>query len=71
MLDTSPTPIYQQISLKMDSEDPQERTDDINNIISGLERYNPEAVGALEDYLRYQCENKFTDSNANRVLLKL
>ncbi|KAI1385941.1 eukaryotic translation initiation factor 3 subunit K [Hypoxylon trugodes] len=55
----------------MDSEDPQERPEDIVNIISGLERYNPEAVGNLEDYLRHQCENRYTDSNANRTLLKL
>ncbi|KAI0379410.1 eukaryotic translation initiation factor 3 subunit K [Hypomontagnella monticulosa] len=55
----------------MDSEDPQERPDDISNIINGLERYNPEAVGSLEDYLRHQCENRYTDSNANRTLLKL
>lgn len=58
-------------SLKMDSEDPQERPDDVSNIINGLERYNPEAVGSLEDYLRHQCENRYTDSNANRTLLKL
>ncbi|KAI0010662.1 armadillo-type protein [Xylariaceae sp. FL0662B] len=55
----------------MDSEDPQERPEDIVNIINGLERYNPEAVGNLEDYLRHQCENRYTDSNANRTLLKL
>ncbi|KAI2607846.1 eukaryotic translation initiation factor 3 subunit K [Hypoxylon sp. NC1633] len=55
----------------MDSEDPQERPEDIINIINGLERYNPEAVGNLEDYLRHQCENRYTDSNANRTLLKL
>ncbi|KAF3059196.1 Eukaryotic translation initiation factor 3 subunit K [Daldinia childiae] len=55
----------------MDSEDPQERPEDVTNIINGLERYNPEAVGNLEDYLRHQCENRYTDSNANRTLLKL
>ncbi|KAI1339752.1 eukaryotic translation initiation factor 3 subunit K [Xylariaceae sp. FL0016] len=55
----------------MDSEDPQERPDEISSIINGLERYNPEAVGNLEDYLRHQCENRYTDSNANRTLLKL
>ncbi|KAI1493794.1 armadillo-type protein [Biscogniauxia mediterranea] len=55
----------------MDSEDPQERPDDINTIINGLERYNPEAVVSLEDYLRHQCENRYTDCNANRTLLKL
>ncbi|KAI1747580.1 COP9 signalosome [Xylaria castorea] len=55
----------------MDSEDPQERPDVINGIINGLERYNPEAVGNLEDYVRHQCEHQYTDSNANRTLLKL
>ncbi|KAI1291661.1 COP9 signalosome [Xylaria venustula] len=55
----------------MDSEDPQERPEGINNIINGLERYNPEAVPNLEDYVRHQCENRYTDSNANRTLLKL
>ncbi|KAH8668417.1 armadillo-type protein [Xylariales sp. PMI_506] len=55
----------------MDSEDPQERPADISNIINGLERYNPEAVVFLEDYLRKQCEGRFCDSNANRTLLKL
>lgn len=52
-------------------EDPQERPAEINQIISGLERYNPEAVGPLEAYLTQQCEQRFVDGNANRVLLKL
>lgn len=52
-------------------EDPQERPQEITQIINGLERYNPEAVGALEGYLQQQCEQQFTDGNANRVLLKL
>ncbi|CAJ2509566.1 Uu.00g145920.m01.CDS01 [Anthostomella pinea] len=55
----------------MDSEDPQERPEEITSIINGLERYNPEAVGNLEEYLRHQCEHRYTDSNANRTLLKL
>lgn len=55
----------------MDTEDPQERPDYISSIINGLERYNPEAVGTLEDYLRQQCEQRFCDCNANRTLLKL
>lgn len=55
----------------MDGEDPRERPDYITTIINGLERYNPEAVGTLEDYLRLQCEQRYTDSNANRTLLKL
>ncbi|KAG5929858.1 hypothetical protein E4U42_004250 [Claviceps africana] len=55
----------------MNGEDPPERPDYITNIINGLERYNPEAVSALETYLQEQCEQKFCDSNANRTLLKL
>lgn len=53
------------------TEDPQERPQDINQIINGLERYNPEAVGPLENYLQQQCEQRYCDGNANRVLLKL
>lgn len=55
----------------MNGEDPAERPDYVSNIISGLERYNPEAVGHLETYLAEQCEQKFCDCNANRTLLKL
>ncbi|UPK90104.1 hypothetical protein LCI18_001039 [Fusarium solani-melongenae] len=55
----------------MNGEDPPERPNEIADIINGLERYNPEAVGALETYLQDQCEQKFTDCNANRTLLKL
>lgn len=55
----------------MSGEDPQERPDEITQIINGLERYNPEAVGPLEAYLGQQCEQRFCDGNANRVLLKL
>ncbi|KAM0284173.1 hypothetical protein ACHAQH_002163 [Verticillium albo-atrum] len=55
----------------MNGEDPSERPDYIVNIINGLERYNPEAVGTLESYLTEQCEQKYTDCNANRTLLKL
>lgn len=55
----------------MNGEDPPERPEYVANIISGLERYNPEAVGTLENYLQEQCEQKYTDCNANRTLLKL
>ncbi|KAH6651995.1 COP9 signalosome [Truncatella angustata] len=55
----------------MDGEDPKERPSEITTIITGLERYNPEAVPFLEEYLKKQCEEKFTDGNANRTLLKL
>ncbi|KAI0127646.1 eukaryotic translation initiation factor 3 subunit [Xylariales sp. AK1849] len=55
----------------MDNEDPKERPADIHNIINGLDRYNPEAVVFLEDYLRKQCEERLCDSSANRTLLKL
>ncbi|KAH6891059.1 armadillo-type protein [Thelonectria olida] len=55
----------------MNGEDPSERPEYITSIINGLERYNPEAVGHLEGYLGEQCEQEFTDCNANRTLLKL
>jgi translation initiation factor 3 subunit K len=55
----------------MNGEDPPERPEVITTIINGLERYNPEAVGALENYLQEQCEQKYCDCNANRTLLKL
>lgn len=55
----------------MDGEDPKERPEAITNIINGLERYNPEAVGTLEAYLTDQCEQGYCDCNANRTLLKL
>lgn len=55
----------------MNGEDPPERPEVITGIISGLERYNPEAVGTLEAYLTEQCEQKYCDCNANRTLLKL
>ena len=55
----------------MDGEDPSERPELITNIITGLERYNPDAVGTLEAYLGEQCEQKYCDCNANRTLLKL
>lgn len=55
----------------MNGEDPQERPEQIRNIIGGLERYNPQAAEVLEAYLQQQCEEKFCDCNANRALLKL
>ncbi|KAL2118875.1 hypothetical protein VTJ04DRAFT_5834 [Mycothermus thermophilus] len=55
----------------MNGEDPQERPEQIRNIINGLERYNPQAAEVLEAYLVQQCEQKFCDCNANRALLKL
>jgi translation initiation factor 3 subunit K len=55
----------------MNGEDPPERPEEINTIINGLERYNPEAVPTLEAYLGEQCEQKYCDCNANRTLLKL
>jgi len=55
----------------MNGEDPQERPEQIRNIINGLERYNPQAADILEAYLTQQCEEKFTDCASNRALLKL
>lgn len=58
-------------TLNMNGEDPVERPQQIRDIIGGLERYNPQAAEVLEAYLQQQCEEKFTDCNANRALLKL
>lgn len=55
----------------MNGEDPPERPDYVTSIINGLERYNPEAVSTLENYLQEQCDQKYCDCNANRTLLKL
>jgi len=55
----------------MDGENPDTRPPAIDNIINGLERYNPEAVLNLEYYLQKQCAEREVDCNANRTLLKL
>ncbi|TGZ83330.1 ARM repeat-containing protein [Ascodesmis nigricans] len=47
------------------------RPEHIENILGGLDRYNPETVSVFQDYVQYQCENKTYDCLANLALLKL
>ena len=48
-----------------------ERPKAIDNILSSLDRYNPESTTTLQEYVATQCENKFFDQYANLALLKL
>lgn len=52
---------------------PASRPDAINKIITGINRYNPENIAALEDYVLVQSrdpQNSY-DCNTNLALLKL
>ena len=49
----------------------QDRPQMIDNILSGLDRYNPESTTMLQDYVMQQCENQTYDCYANLALLKL
>ncbi|KAI8075494.1 armadillo-type protein [Gilbertella persicaria] len=48
-----------------------QRPQNIATMINGVERYNPENVTVLEEYLTKQCESKEYDLEANLALLKL
>lgn len=50
---------------------PAQRPENIHEILTTLKRYNGLVVKDLEDYLKFQCENGFSDVNANLALLKL
>jgi translation initiation factor 3 subunit K len=49
----------------------QERPDNIETILNGLDRYNPETTGVFEAYVELQCSDKSYDAYANIALLKL
>lgn len=49
----------------------EERPEEIDVILSGLDRYNPNTTVTLQDYVSNQCESKFVDPYANLALLKL
>lgn len=49
----------------------KERPETIDNILSGLDRYNPETTTTFQEYVSQQCEEKFFDSYASLALLKL
>ncbi|KAH8100649.1 initiation factor 3 [Cristinia sonorae] len=50
---------------------PSTRTDLIENLVSGVDRYNPNNVGILEDYLYHQIRTEEYDCLANLAILKL
>ena len=49
----------------------KDRPDNINEILNGLDRYNPETTGIFQDYVAAQCEDRSYDCYANLALLKL
>jgi translation initiation factor 3 subunit K len=48
-----------------------DRPDHIDQILNGLDRYNPETTTVFQDYVMQQCENQTYDCYANLALLKL
>ncbi|KAI9776782.1 MAG: hypothetical protein M1816_005087 [Peltula sp. TS41687] len=48
-----------------------DRPDHIENILNGLDRYNPETTLVFQDYVQQQCEERTYDCFANLALLKL
>ncbi|KAF2122455.1 armadillo-type protein [Lophiotrema nucula] len=48
-----------------------ERPEHIEQILNGLDRYNPETTSVFQDYVMQQCENQTYDCYANLALLKL
>lgn len=49
----------------------RERPEHIDQILNGLDRYNPETTSVFQDYVMQQCENQTYDCYANLALLKL
>lgn len=50
---------------------PVQRPENIASLINGVERYNPENVTVLEEYLDKQCASDDYDLEANLAILKL
>lgn len=48
-----------------------DRPENIEGILNGLDRYNPETTTIFQEYVAQQCENQTFDSYANLALLKL
>lgn len=49
----------------------KERPAQIDTILNGLDRYNPETTEIFREYVNQQCEEKFFDAYACLALLKL
>jgi translation initiation factor 3 subunit K len=50
---------------------PSFRTDHITTLIEGVNRYNPESLEVLEEYLAQQCSEGTFDCLADLAILKL
>ncbi|KXT15488.1 hypothetical protein AC579_3373 [Pseudocercospora musae] len=48
-----------------------ERPESMDQILNGLDRYNPETTTVFQEYVAQQCENQTYDCYANLALLKL
>ena len=48
-----------------------DRPENIDTILNGLDRYNPETTAVFQEYVAQQCENQTYDCYANLALLKL
>lgn len=48
-----------------------DRPENIDAILNGLDRYNPETTTIFQDYVTHQCEERQYDCYANLALLKL
>ncbi|KAF2011649.1 ARM repeat-containing protein [Aaosphaeria arxii CBS 175.79] len=48
-----------------------DRPEHIDQILNGLDRYNPETTAVFQDYVMQQCENQTYDCYSNLALLKL
>lgn len=49
----------------------QDRPQNIDTILNGLDRYNPDTTAVFESYVMSQCQSKAYDCYANLALLKL
>ncbi|KAG0210342.1 hypothetical protein BGX28_009394 [Mortierella sp. GBA30] len=50
---------------------PSNRPEVIQSLIDGVDRYNPDNVSILEEYLATQCSSRECDAMANLAILKL
>jgi translation initiation factor 3 subunit K len=48
-----------------------DRPENIEQILNGLDRYNPGTTEVFQEYVVQQCENQTYDCYANLALLKL
>jgi hypothetical protein len=48
-----------------------DRPENIEAILNGLDRYNPETTSTFQEYVAQQCENQTYDCYGNLALLKL